>query len=229
MEKNENVLKFIEYATLKINFTNNRFLKNSSSSASKVKRMVINDESDDNVSVKNNMGENQESAKSKSKTSKLKKFNVFKKNDDNNAGGHTAQIALNQQMLDLNEQQILLLQQQAQGSPIILPTTFGNYNDNNYNHEDIIVPTVGKIRDEWTNKIEYLLSVIGYVVDLGNCIRFPYICYKNGGGAFLIPYFIFLFLIGIPMMYLEMSIGQFFRVGNITLWGKVNIFMKGNL
>ncbi|CAF0951290.1 unnamed protein product [Brachionus calyciflorus] len=82
-------------------------------------------------------------------------------------------------------------------------------------------------RDQWSNKIEYMLSVIGYVVDLGNCVRFPYVTYKNGGGAFLIPYFTFLILIGIPMMFLEMSIGQYFRVGNITLWGKVNRFMKG--
>lgn len=82
-------------------------------------------------------------------------------------------------------------------------------------------------RDQWNNKIEYMLSVIGYVVDLGNCVRFPYIAYKNGGGAFLVPYFLFLILIGIPMMFLEMSAGQYFGVGNITLWGKVNIFMKG--
>lgn len=41
-----------------------------------------------------------------------------------------------------------------------------------------------EIREEWTNKVEYMLSVIGYVVDLGNCIRFPYVTYKNGGGLF---------------------------------------------
>ena len=82
-------------------------------------------------------------------------------------------------------------------------------------------------RDQWTNKIEYMLSVIGYVVDLGNCVRFPYITYKNGGGAFLLPYFLFLFLIGTPMMYLEMAVGQYYRVGNITLWSKINPYMKG--
>lgn len=82
-------------------------------------------------------------------------------------------------------------------------------------------------RDQWSNKIEYMLSVIGYVVDLGNCIRFPYVTYKNGGGAFLLPYFTFLILIGVPMMYMEMSIGQYFHVGNISLWGKVNVYTKG--
>lgn len=88
--------------------------------------------------------------------------------------------------------------------------------------------SIGNVsRDQWTNKIEYMLSVIGYVVDLGNCVRFPYITYKNGGGAFLIPYFIFLFLIGMPMMYLEMCVGQYHRKGNITLWSKVNPYMKG--
>ena len=40
-------------------------------------------------------------------------------------------------------------------------------------------------------------------------------------------YFIFLVLIGIPMMYMEMAIGQYYRVGNISLWGKVNVYMKG--
>lgn len=37
----------------------------------------------------------------------------------------------------------------------------------------------------------------------------------------------FLFLVGVPMMYLEMTVGQYFHVGNITLWGKVNVYMKG--
>ncbi|CAF3853612.1 unnamed protein product [Rotaria magnacalcarata] len=86
-------------------------------------------------------------------------------------------------------------------------------------------PTVP--RDLWTNKVEFLLSVIGYVVDLGNVWRFPYVCYANGGGAFLIPYMIFLCLIGIPMMYLELFLGQFYRCGNITLWGRIAPSMKG--
>ena len=62
---------------------------------------------------------------------------------------------------------------------------------------------------------------------LKDCVRFPYIAYKNGGGAFLVPYFLFLTLIGIPMMYMEMSISQFFQVGNIKLWQLVNPYMKG--
>ena len=37
-------------------------------------------------------------------------------------------------------------------------------------------------RGFWTNKVEYLLSMIGYAVGLGNIWRFPYIAYQNGGG-----------------------------------------------
>ncbi|KAL7982267.1 hypothetical protein Chor_009865 [Crotalus horridus] len=82
-------------------------------------------------------------------------------------------------------------------------------------------------RGQWTNKVEYVLSVAGEIIGLGNVWRFPYLCYKNGGGAFLIPYAIFLFICGIPLFFLETALGQYTSQGGITAWRKICPIFEG--
>ncbi|CAD5125285.1 DgyrCDS13529 [Dimorphilus gyrociliatus] len=82
-------------------------------------------------------------------------------------------------------------------------------------------------RETWGKKVDFLLSVIGFAVDLANVWRFPYLCYKNGGGAFLIPYVLMLLLGGIPLFYMELALGQFNRKGAITCWGRICPLFKG--
>lgn len=82
-------------------------------------------------------------------------------------------------------------------------------------------------RGQWSNKLEFVLSVAGEIIGLGNVWRFPYLCYKNGGGAFFIPYLIFLFTCGIPVFFLEISLGQYTSEGGITCWRKISPLFEG--
>ncbi|XP_066480907.1 sodium-dependent neutral amino acid transporter SLC6A17 isoform X2 [Tiliqua scincoides] len=83
----------------------------------------------------------------------------------------------------------------------------------------------GEIADEdrpaWNNKLQYILAQIGYSVGLGNVWRFPYLCQKNGGGAYLVPYLVLLILIGLPLFFLELAVGQRIRRGSIGVWNYV--------
>lgn len=79
-------------------------------------------------------------------------------------------------------------------------------------------------RAVWGRKIEYLLSLFGYSVGLGNIWRFPYLCMRNGGGAFLIPFFILLIFCGVPLYFLEVSLGQFTGKSPVIVWSISPLF-----
>ncbi|XP_022529866.2 sodium-dependent neutral amino acid transporter B(0)AT2 [Astyanax mexicanus] len=82
-------------------------------------------------------------------------------------------------------------------------------------------------RPAWSSKFLYILAQVGFSVGLGNVWRFPYLCQKNGGGAFLVPYIILLFLIGIPLFFLELAVGQRIRRGSIGVWNYISPRLAG--
>jgi len=90
-----------------------------------------------------------------------------------------------------------------------------------------------KQRDNWGTRLGIIMAVAGSAIGLGNFLRFPAKAAANGGGAFMIPYFISLLLLGIPLMWIEWTLGRYgggFGHGTATgifhsLWQK-NRFIK---
>ncbi len=76
-------------------------------------------------------------------------------------------------------------------------------------------------RERWHSRTAFIMAAVGSAVGLGNVWRFPYVAYESGGGAFLIPYFIALFTAGIPMLILEMGLGQRLQRGIPDAFGSV--------
>ena len=63
-------------------------------------------------------------------------------------------------------------------------------------------------REQWGSRIGLILAMAGNAVGLGNFLRFPRQAVENGGGTFMIPYFIAFILVGIPLMWIEWGIGR---------------------
>lgn len=68
------------------------------------------------------------------------------------------------------------------------------------------------------NKLQFLASALPYTVGLGTLWRFPHLCYKHAGGAFLVAYTIVLVAVGLPLFLMELAFGQYANEGPIAIW-----------
>lgn len=82
----------------------------------------------------------------------------------------------------------------------------------------------GEDRVGCSERMEYILYMIGQSSGLGNIWRFPHLCYRNGGGSFLISYLLLLVVMGFPIVYLEACLGQFCSKGPAKCWDFAPLF-----
>src|SRR5690606_6814489 len=69
--------------------------------------------------------------------------------------------------------------------------------------------TTSQTTEQWASRLGVILAVSGSAVGLGNFLRFPGQAAQNGGGAFMIPYFVALVLLGIPLCWAEWTMGRY--------------------
>ncbi len=80
----------------------------------------------------------------------------------------------------------------------------------------------GEPREKWHSNIAFLFAAIGAAIGLGNVVRFPYLAFRFGGAAFLIPYVCSFFVIGLPILGLELMLGQQMQKSAIQAFAMIN-------
>jgi NSS family neurotransmitter:Na+ symporter len=82
--------------------------------------------------------------------------------------------------------------------------------------------------ERWSSRLVFVLAAIGSAVGIGNIWRFPMVVGQNGGGAYLIPYFLAVVCLAVPLMILEMAVGRHWRrnlVSSFELAGKKHMIL----
>ena len=86
------------------------------------------------------------------------------------------------------------------------------------------------MKNNWSNRLSFIITTSAFAVGLGNIWRFPYIAGEGGGGAFLLVYMVLIFLIGIPIMLTEIALGRmvqstpligYAKLSNSNLWSGI--------
>ena len=81
-------------------------------------------------------------------------------------------------------------------------------------------------RSNWNSRFGYIMAAAGFSIGLGNVWRFPYLVGTNGGGAFVLVYLIICALIGVPLLYMEISMGR--KAGASPIVGMRKLTKKGS-
>ena len=78
------------------------------------------------------------------------------------------------------------------------------------------------MKNQWSNRLSFIITTAAFSIGLGNIWRFPYIVGEGGGGAFLLVYLILLFIVGLPMMIIEIGLGRMSSSTTLVGFGKIS-------
>ncbi len=79
-----------------------------------------------------------------------------------------------------------------------------------------------KTNNQWASKLGFIMATAGAAIGLGNLWKFPYLMGRNGGGAFLAVYLLFICILGVPVMMVEMSLGRKTRHDPVQAYGDIH-------
>ncbi|CAL4155803.1 unnamed protein product, partial [Meganyctiphanes norvegica] len=82
-------------------------------------------------------------------------------------------------------------------------------------------------RGRWSYQPEFALSCLGLTIGLSSFLKFPILMAQNGGAAFLIPYVVMLVLVGVPLVFLNMCLGQYHNLPPNSLYQKLSAKATG--
>ncbi|KAH3775173.1 creatine transporter-like [Dreissena polymorpha] len=79
-------------------------------------------------------------------------------------------------------------------------------------------------KPQFSGPCSFFVSLVGYSMGTSDFWRFPYLVFRNGGGAFLLPFLFFMLICGLPLMFLEVSTSQFSGRGPMAMWNMAPFF-----
>ncbi len=79
--------------------------------------------------------------------------------------------------------------------------------------------SVVQVGERWSSRLTFILAAIGSAVGIGNIWRFPSVVGQNGGGAYLLPFVLAVFVFAVPLMILELAVGRHLGTDVVSAFG----------
>ena len=100
-------------------------------------------------------------------------------------------------------------------------------NPNSPVDQQLISNDINNGRGRWRNRLSFLLAAISSTIGLSNVWKFPYLTLKHGGRTFIIVYALVMVIVGMPMLVLELALGQKMQKGSVGALRGINPRLAG--